>query len=56
VSRVEHALGELFVGNSLPKQPGNELLGQASRAEPYARLDSGILAREFRTEPRLADG
>jgi hypothetical protein len=49
VDRVKHPLGQLFVGDALAEQPGNELFRQPGGAEPDTGLDTHVLRGKFRS-------
>jgi len=56
VSGIQHALGQLLVGNALAQQLGYELLRQSRRAEPHPGLDPGVLVGELRPKLGFTDG
>jgi hypothetical protein len=53
MQRIQDPAGQLLVGDAFSQQTGYELLGQSRRFDPYPSLDPGVLAREFRPQPRF---
>ena len=54
MSRIEDPLRELRIRDALTQKLSDELLCQASRTDPDAGLETGVLVGELGSQPRFS--